>query len=328
MGIHQMLMGAGGVGGGEEEWTTPGTYSWTVPADVTSISAVVIGGGAGGTQYQNGGGGGGLAVTNNMPVTPGSTLTIVVGAGGARKLGNVYRNAATSSQITGMQSGYCQASGAGMGRYMGYGGTSGSSQGGTGSRHYSGANTPQNQISGTSWYQAYSAGGGASGYSANGGTAQGGCGGNGSSEEYTGTGTGGGGVGIYGEGTSGANGVVRGGPWQKGTSMPGGGGGSGGQSAANSVAPVNCTQANCYQYYSPVTGAFGAHGGGTMNLSNQSWYPDGGNYGGGGGSGLFFAYNYWTSPLYASNQGWGPPPTGDGAGGAVAIMWPGDSRSY
>ena len=119
MGIHQMLMGAGGVGGGEEEWTTPGTYSWTVPADVTSISAVVIGGGAGGTQYQNGGGGGGLAVTNNMPVTPGSTLTIVVGAGGARKLGNVYRNAATSSQITGMQSGYCQASGAGMGRYMG-----------------------------------------------------------------------------------------------------------------------------------------------------------------------------------------------------------------
>ena len=65
-----------------------------------------------------------------------------------------------------------------------------------------------------------------------------------------------------------------------------------------------------------------------MNLSNQSWYPDGGNYGGGGGSGLFFAYNYWTSPLYASNQGWGPPPTGDGAGGAVAIMWPGDSRSY
>jgi len=40
---------------GQIEFTSPGSYSWTVPQGVTEISAVCIGGGGDG----NGGGGGG-----------------------------------------------------------------------------------------------------------------------------------------------------------------------------------------------------------------------------------------------------------------------------
>jgi hypothetical protein len=49
------------------------------------VSAVAIGGGQGGGAYNNarGGIGGGLGARNNMAVTPGSSYTVVVGAGGA-----------------------------------------------------------------------------------------------------------------------------------------------------------------------------------------------------------------------------------------------------
>jgi hypothetical protein len=75
---------------GQAEFTTPGTYSWTAPAGITSVCAVCIGGGAGGTSnadnwayvYLAGGGGGGLGWKNNIPVVPGQTYTVVVGAGG------------------------------------------------------------------------------------------------------------------------------------------------------------------------------------------------------------------------------------------------------
>lgn len=73
-------------------WTTPGTYTWIVPQDVTSISAVLVGGGGGsawsGTAFNangaggGGGGGGGLRYINNLDVTPGETLTLIVGAAG------------------------------------------------------------------------------------------------------------------------------------------------------------------------------------------------------------------------------------------------------
>lgn len=70
----------------QEEWTTPGTYYFTVPAGVTKISAVAIGaggGGAGGINDGGGGGGGALQYLNEISVTAGETLTIVVGTGGA-----------------------------------------------------------------------------------------------------------------------------------------------------------------------------------------------------------------------------------------------------
>ena len=70
----------------QQEFPTPGTYSFTVPTGVTSICAVAIGGGGGGASDVNdggGGGGGGLQYRNDITVTPGETLTVVVGSGGA-----------------------------------------------------------------------------------------------------------------------------------------------------------------------------------------------------------------------------------------------------
>jgi len=69
---------------GQIAYTTTGTYSWTAPSGVTSVSVVAVGGGGGGG-YQwssGGGGGGGLGWKNNISVTPGQTYTVVVGAGG------------------------------------------------------------------------------------------------------------------------------------------------------------------------------------------------------------------------------------------------------
>ena len=59
--------------------------SWTVPTGVTSIQYLVVGGGGGGTEGAGGhGGGGGEVVTSPAySVTPGTTMTITVGGGGA-----------------------------------------------------------------------------------------------------------------------------------------------------------------------------------------------------------------------------------------------------
>jgi hypothetical protein len=61
-----------------------GTFNWTVPAGVTSLRVLCVGGGGGGG-YQVGGGGGagGVVFNSNYTVTPGTTLTITVGNGGA-----------------------------------------------------------------------------------------------------------------------------------------------------------------------------------------------------------------------------------------------------
>ena len=70
----------------QQEFPSPGTYSFIVPTAVTSISAVAIGGGGGGASDVNdggGGGGAGLQYRNDIAVTPGETLTVVVGSGGA-----------------------------------------------------------------------------------------------------------------------------------------------------------------------------------------------------------------------------------------------------
>ena len=79
---------------GQKEYTVVGTYSWTCPADVTSVCVVCIGGGGGsspgdqhwsGSNYNGGvsGAGGGLGWKNNISVTPGQSYTVVVGDYGA-----------------------------------------------------------------------------------------------------------------------------------------------------------------------------------------------------------------------------------------------------
>ena len=74
------------------QYTASGTY--TVPADVIAIQVAAAGGGGGGGGYDscgnntacagNGGSGGaGALLQGTIAVTPGSTVTIVVGAGGS-----------------------------------------------------------------------------------------------------------------------------------------------------------------------------------------------------------------------------------------------------
>lgn len=72
-------------------YTTPGTYTWTVPSGVTKISIVAIGAGEAGLQSttNNRGGGGGATICATIRATPGESYTVVVGAGGTTSAYNV-----------------------------------------------------------------------------------------------------------------------------------------------------------------------------------------------------------------------------------------------
>ena len=79
----------------EIEWTSPGTYNWVVPEGVNAILVTTVGGGGGygyfrhigkdGAKYYlfNGGSGGEVTVNKLIKTTPGETLQIIVGKGGA-----------------------------------------------------------------------------------------------------------------------------------------------------------------------------------------------------------------------------------------------------
>lgn len=186
---------------GQIAYTTPGTYSWTAPARVTSVSVVCVGGGGAGNTGWWGGGGGGLGWKNNIAVTPGQSYTVVVGAPGnnvAPPTGGGSSYFINASTVAGLGGGGGTAAGIAGGGWVGDGGGNGGASGTYG-------------------------GGGAGGYSGNGGNGAGsnasattaGSGGGGGG----GANRGGGGVGILGQGTSGA---IR-------TTAPAGGaGGSGG----------------------------------------------------------------------------------------------------
>src|SRR3974390_727323 len=69
----------------------PGTYTFTVPSDVTQIRAWVLGAGGsgavgvGGSGSYGTGAGGGAFCLGIIPVQPGASMPLVVGAGGAAK---------------------------------------------------------------------------------------------------------------------------------------------------------------------------------------------------------------------------------------------------
>lgn len=81
---HRLMMSAlpAAAPKGQQEWTTPGTYDFVVPVGVTTLCGVAINGGnmGNGSSPYTGGGGAGLHWRNDMPVTPGEHLTIIVGA--------------------------------------------------------------------------------------------------------------------------------------------------------------------------------------------------------------------------------------------------------
>lgn len=278
-------------GTGQSSFTSSGTYTFTVPPTITSISAVVVGGGGGGgaadtgnsrLATNTGGGGGGLAY-GTISVTPGETLTVVVGAGGQGGIGDAA-NGSSGGTSSISRSGTTLLSGGGGtgGIYRNNGNGAGGASGGT-SR--TGGGSGGNGGSGSN-NAGSTGGGGAGGYSGNGGDggafdsagaagAGGGGGGgggfNGGSD--TALAGGGGGVGILGSGSNGTGGTA-------GT----GGGGGGGSSGT-------------------------AGGGSTTGI--------GGTYGGGGGG----------KADGAGGDGTLTPNGASGQGGAVRIIW-GTNRSY
>lgn len=93
---------------GDQLYDTPGTYSWTAPDGVTSVSVVCVGGGGSGCrgyspatgQSRQGGGGAGLGWKNNISVVPGQSYTVVVGQGGNGVIANaVVATSSTSANI-------------------------------------------------------------------------------------------------------------------------------------------------------------------------------------------------------------------------------------
>ena len=282
---------------GQTEFTTPGFYLWTVPWGVTSVSVVTVGGGGGGsigwTGHNGfnggvGGGGGGLGYKNNIPVVPGHTYAVQVGAGGRGGIkdpayynisgqgtngGNSYFISSSTVMggggLTPLLTGNIGGAG---GTYVGDGGGNGgaggssyaifSVAGGGGAGGYSGTGGKGADSTATTGATAGSGGGGAGGYAL-------------SSIPgiidfvYFGGG-GGGGVGLYGQGANGSPGY-------------GGGGGSGGTNG----------------------------GTGTTYAGNIGGV--GGTYGGGGGGNI---------TEYSSTG-----PAGSGGPGGVRIIW-GQGRSY
>lgn len=242
---------------GQIEYRTPGIYSFVVPNGVTSISAVGVGGGASGgggssTRGGDGGPGGDLVYANNIPVTPGETLTVQVGAGGIGRPANTNTSydLGNSTTITRDTTILLRASGGGRAENIGtVGGTGG--LGGSGNSNGGGG------------------GGGAAGYAGNGGA-----GGNGGFTQGT-AGTGGAASG----GNGGTNGAMVS------TSHRNGGGQGGhvgmqGQGASGTV-PMNIV-ATGGKSGSPDTGLVGGlagreTGGGGGGTSNTR--------GGGGGGG-------------------------------------------
>jgi hypothetical protein len=139
---------------GSQTYTTPGSYNFTVPSGITSVTVSVYGAGGGGGSgwfcgdaWTGGSGGtGGYQTNQTLAVTPGEILSVTVGAAGA---GGVYpgicggsnpgSNGGTSS-VVGASGSYTATGGNG-----GPGGINGGNDGAGGSPNGvsgSGLNTP------------------------------------------------------------------------------------------------------------------------------------------------------------------------------------------
>jgi hypothetical protein len=198
---------------GQQVFNTSGTF--TVPAGVTSVSVVCVGGGGGGDRYiyyigngdtynpwdfgqsRSSGGGAGLGWRNNIPVTPGEQISIIVGAGGT---------AYTQGGQSVFNRGSFTTSGGGGGNAGSYGSFSGTGGGNGGIGNSAGYGSSSPSVPNVN------GGGGAGGYSGTGGggggsATSGGGGGRGGTSINGGYAGAGGGVGLLGQGTQGTPGA-------------------------------------------------------------------------------------------------------------------------
>jgi hypothetical protein len=211
-------------------YDTPGTYVWTVPAGVRTISVACVGAGqaANGTNNYIGGDGGSLGWKNNIAVTPGQQFTVQVGHNNPSPFVTTSLDSWFSSTGTVFGGGGYNRSYVGDGGGIGGNGASAS----FGSGYYWGGGA-----GGAGGYTG-NGGDGGSGYSANswkpGNPGTGGGGGGGatsrSGSNYSTTSNRGGGVGIKGQGANGAGGSSQedvGDPGSGGSGITYGGGGGG-----------------------------------------------------------------------------------------------------
>lgn len=274
---------------GQITYTTEGTYTFTVPLRITSVSVVCIGaGGAGNFPGGGGGGGGALAYGNSIAVTPGASYQVVVGTGGTLGVagGDSYFNAAP----------ILNAGGGGFGT-AGNGQASG---GGGGAGGYSGTGGAGGSAGNSAW--AGGSGGVGSGTARTGG-GTGGAGGNGSSTPQ----------GNVPGGSAGSGGAGSGGSATPGDFMGGSGGGVGLLGQGPSGTAPSAISLNVQQPVANTEGKAGSGGSpGTQIAPNP---PGWGNYGGAYGGG-------------SASKAVSPTQTVKGSPGAVRIMWPGTDRQY
>jgi len=289
---------------GQENFTTAGQTTWTVPPSVTSIHFVLIGGGGGGsasTSVNNGvagggGGGGALSWRNNYSVEPGDTLYITVG-----NFGEGGGPAGTNDAIDGGDS-YI--------RLTSHSGTIIGRAGGGERGFYN--STASTANGGVNYASTYGGGGTTSG----GGT--GGEGGHGSSGNTSG---GGGGAGGY----SGTGGKGNDGTDNNATAGAGGGGGGGGGVNGYNEGNVVYGGGGTDIYGEGAEGGAEASGNGQSgNNTNIQGYR-GSEEGPGGGAGAVKSKNYGGGG--AGNEDDGDDNGADGGTGAVRIIW-GPGRSY
>ena len=246
-------------GYGESKWTghsssAPTDTAWMVPSDVTSICILCIGGGAG-ADAGNSGGGGGLTWINDVPVTPGTQLTVRQGktggrngSGGGDTDGQDSYVKDTSGNIIikaqGGKKGQNYSGGSGGDDINNIGAayqslTYGGNRGGHGD-HHGGGSGGKGGGGGAGGYSGHGGDGGSTCNSGEDGEGGGGGGGGGHCHQDGGQG---GGVGIYGEGDSGTGGT------QGNYAGPGTGGSGGG------------TGAGTYGQWTEETGKFGGGSG-------------------------------------------------------------------
>jgi len=330
---------------GSHIYYIPGTYTWTCPAGVTSVSAVAVGGGAGGSDHvasgslSNGGnstfifnsgvtygGGGGYRATSatgsGIPIGPkpsglptnsnwGTDANIGLEGGRSSNHGNPYGNSSTAAG--------CGA--AGYGQASAYDGNPWPGASDHISQYGFGVSGNLGVVSGTN--NVGSGGGGGStlygtlvetgvnytGGAGLGGYANGGAGGTNSAGATAGSS---GGTDIHGYGVGGA--------------------GDSGYSVTSGFRGIYTTT-----YYGGGGGGGAFGGGGALSQLNQAFS----GYSSGGGGGLNYANNLAVTPGNSytivvgaggaaanSNTTIGYAGGGGGGAGGVRIVWPGTTRQF
>lgn len=270
--------------------------SWTVPANVTSATVLVMGGGGGSggqVDYEKsgswsrtadgGGGGAGRIKKQVVTVTPGQTIAITVGAGGA---GGSDDSGSSGSLVGGDGgNGGTTSFGTLLSATGGNGGTGGKAE---------------------SYNAPYGGDGGAGSAGGGGGWGWYG-GGNGGNGDYCGGG--GGGAGFQNTAGNGGNGGMYGGGGGS-LTTPGTGGQYGGKggSARQQITPVDGTNTTAMSLDFTGEGKAGTNGT-TRNAPGIAYRygggGGGGGYGGNGGNGGTGSYFSGEAPYYGANGGGG-----------------------